>query len=82
MVEENLNQNQAAEAMQVSPSQILRWRVKSSALEQESRQNTLQLHKGPAVFLFTIEKQLINFVEEWRRKGIPVSCLSLIQKTC
>ena len=33
-------------------------------------------------FLFEIHKQLIPFVNKWSGKGIPVSCLALVQKAC
>jgi hypothetical protein len=82
MIEERLTQQQASAAMQVSPSLISRWRVKSSALEQEARPNALSLNKGPVALLSAINKQLINFVDKWCGKGIPLSPLALIRKAC
>ena len=62
MIEERLTQQQASAAMQVSPSLISRWRVKSSALEQSTRSLALSLNKGPVALLSAIDKQLIPFV--------------------
>ncbi len=49
--DERVHQSQAASLLQVSPSQITRWRAKSSSLQQVARPDSLQLHKGPAAFL-------------------------------
>ena len=62
MAEKNLNQKQAAAVLQVSPSQILRWRAKSSSGEQAARPNTLALHQGPASFLFEVKEQLVDLL--------------------
>jgi hypothetical protein len=80
MAKEHLHQNQAAALLQVSPSQITRWRAKSSSFQQAAQPNSLQLHKGPAAFLAKVDEQMVSYVSEWHPKGIDVSCLSLIRK--
>ena len=82
MAEENLHQNQAAALLQVSPSQIIRWRAKSSSLQQAARPNSLALKKGPAAFLADVKEQLVSYVSEWHQKGMDISGLSLIKKAC
>ena len=59
-----------------SLSQISRWRAKRSSLEQASWPNTLQRH---FCCCWEVEDQLVNFVNKWRGKGIPVSHLSLVR---
>ena len=82
MDEERVRQSQAAAMLQVSPSQITRWRAKSSSLQQAARPDSLQLHKGPAAFLAEVNEQMVAYVNEWRAKGMDVSRLSLIRKAC
>jgi hypothetical protein len=79
MVEERVHQSQAATLLQVSPSQITRWRAKSSSLQQAARPDSLQLHIGPAAFLAEVNKQMVSYVSERRAKGMDVSRLSLIR---
>ena len=82
MDEERVRQSQAAAMLQVSPSQITRWRAKSSSLQQAARPDSLQLHKGPAAFLAEVNEQMVAYVNEGRAKGMDVSRLSLIRKAC
>ena len=82
MVEECVHQSQAAVLLQVSPSQITRWRAKSSSLQEAARPDSLQLHKGPAAFLSKVNEQMVSYVSEWHAKGMDVSCLSLFRKAC
>ncbi len=72
---------QVTEFLQVSLSQISRWRAKSSSLKQSTWPNTIALLKGPAAFLLEVKEQLVNFVNKWHGKGIPVSCLYLVKMT-
>ena len=50
---ENMNQNQASVALQVSPSQVSRWRAAAEKLAAAaaSGRDKVQLHKGPASLL-------------------------------
>jgi hypothetical protein len=82
MDEEPVHQSQAAALLQVSPSQITRWRAKSSSLQQAARPDSLQLHKGPAAFLAEVNEQMVSYVNEWCAKGMDVSRLSLIRNAC
>ena len=66
---------------QVSLSQISRWRAKSSSLKQATWPNTIALLKGPVAFLLEVKDQLVNLVNKWHGKGIPVSCIYLVKKT-
>lgn len=60
MVEDRLSQSQAAALLQISPSQVTRWRAKSSSFQQEAdnKPNSLQLHRGPAAFLEEVNEQM------------------------
>ena len=40
------------------------------------------MHSGPVSVLKDIERELIAFVDEWRRKGLPVNRFILMQKAC
>ena len=84
MVEDRLSQSQAAALLQISPSQVTRWRAKSSSFQQEAdnKPNSLQLHRGPAAFLEEVNELMLSYMTEWHAKGMDVSCLSLIRKAC
>ena len=49
MVEDRIHQSEAAALLQISPSQVSRWRAKSSSLQEadKDKPNSLQLHRGP-----------------------------------
>jgi len=81
---ENMNENQASVALQVSSSQVSRWRASAEQLEAPvaSGRDKFKLAKGPAGLLDDVEAELVTFVDEWRFKGLPVSCLSLVRKAC
>ena len=58
MVEDRLHQSQAAALLQISPSQVTRWRAKSSSFQEvDNKPNSLQLHRGPAAFLEEVNEQ-------------------------
>ncbi len=46
-----------------------------------TRPDTLSLHSGPISILKDIKISLIDFVDEWRGKGLPVNHPTLMQKT-
>ena len=66
MKTENMSSSEAAVALQVSPSQVYRWRAAADKLEAAalSGRDKVQLHKGPASLLDEVEKDLVAFVEE------------------
>ena len=39
-----------------------------------------QIHKGPEGFLDNVKEELIEFITEWRDRGLPVSRFSVLQK--
>jgi hypothetical protein len=82
MAEEHLKQNQACMIMQVSDSQILRWHSNRVLLDKAARPEEQSLHSGPAGCVDAFTEELVSFVDEWRGKGILVSCLCLIRKAC
>ena len=61
MVEDRLHQSQAAALLQISPSQVTRWRAKSSSFQEaDNKPNSLQLHRGPAAFLEEVNEQMLR----------------------
>ncbi len=78
MKSENMNQGKAAVMLQVCSSQVSRWRARAADLAAavDSGRKSLQLHKGPMGLLDEVEEELFGFVDEWRSKGLPVSCLA------
>jgi hypothetical protein len=82
MAEEHLKQNQACMIMQVSDSQVSRWRSKCCLLEEGARPEGQSLHPGSAGCVDAFTEELVSFVDKWRGKGILGSHLYLIRKAC
>jgi hypothetical protein len=82
MAEEYLRQNQAWKILQVRNSHVLRWQANCALLEEAARLEKQTLHEGPVGCVDAFTEELVSFVEEWRGKGILVSCLCLIIEAC
>ena len=81
MVEEqHLTYAEAASALSIDQSMISRWREKDDALRSIERPNALQLHTGPRSILLDIESNLLEFIDSWRSKGLPVNRIALMRK--
>jgi hypothetical protein len=81
MVEEqHLTYAEAASALSIDQSMISRWREKDAALHSIERPNALQLHSRPRSILLDIKSDLLEFIDSWRKKGMPVNRMALMQK--
>ena len=81
MVEEStLSYAQASTAIGMDQSLISRWKKNQEKLAAVTRPGALSLHSGPVSILKDIEGPLINFVDEWRGKGLPVNRVTLMRK--
>ena len=76
MTEDRVSFSQAVDSVGVPLSTLYKWQadlpLTPSTLQQD--------HQGPPSFIHDIEPQLLSFIYEWRDRGMPVSCISVIQK--
>jgi hypothetical protein len=49
-------------------------------VEEAARPEKMSMHEGPVGCVDAFTEELVSFVDEWRGKGILVSCLCLIHK--
>ena len=72
--EDRVSFSQAADSVGVPLSTLYKWQadlpLTTSTLQQD--------HQGPPSFIHDIEPQLLSFIYEWRDRGMPVSCISVI----
>ena len=81
MVDEHrITYNEAASAVTVDASMISRWRKQEGALGSVQRPDMLRVAPGPHGILVRIEADLLEFIETWRSKGLPVNRVALIRK--
>ena len=80
MMEERMSQAEAAQALKVDASCISRWAKKKDELANPKTSKKMSDHKGHASMLHDIEKDLLNFIEEWRQKGFNVNRFTLLRK--
>jgi transposase-like protein len=78
--EQQLTYSEAASALSIDQSMISRWRKKEAVLGTVERPDALQLHSGPRSVLSVIESDLLEFVDTWRSKGLPVNRMALMRK--
>ncbi len=75
MQEDGISFNRAAGNLQVSGHSVRRWRAALQDTTNPSGPCALvKNHKGPAGYLDDIQEQLIDFVNDWRDRGMPVTC--------
>lgn len=77
-MENNITFAEAASAVTVDQSLISRWRKQEGAWGSVKRPDMLQVHSGPRSVLLNIEMELLDFVETWRSKGLPVNRIALM----
>ena len=81
MVDENrITYAEAASAVTVDQSMISRWRKQEGAWGSVKRPDMLHVASGPRSILLAIERELLDFVETWRSKGLPVNRVALMRK--
>ena len=81
VMEERMTQSQAADVLKVNQSCISRWaKKKDELLANPKKSNKMSDHKGHLSMLADIEKDLLNFIEEWRQKGFDVNRFTLLRK--
>ena len=72
VTENNITFGEAASAVTIDPSMISRWRKQEGALGSAKRPEMLRVMDGPRSILLGIESDLLQFIDTWRNKGLPV----------
>jgi hypothetical protein len=81
MQEDGISFNRAAGNLQVSGHSVRRWRAALQDTTNPSGPRAIvKNHKGPAGYLDDIQEQLIDFVTDWRDRGMPVTRFTLVRK--
>ena len=82
MKEESISLVHAAEDLQVPVSLIYCWHADLAISSQTSTADQVKLrnHTVPEGFLNDNKEQFINFIMQWRDRGLPVTCFTVIQK--
>ena len=81
MVDENrITYAEAASAVTVDQSMISRWRKQEGAWGSIKRPEMLRVADGPRAILSSIEVDLLEFIDTWRNKGLPVNRVALMRK--
>jgi len=81
MVDENrITYAEAASAVTVDQSMISRWRKQEGAWGSVKRPEMLRVADGPRAILSSIEVDLLEFIDTWRNKGLPVNRVALMRK--
>ena len=76
MTEDRVSFSQAADSVGVPLSTLYKWQADLPLTPSTLKQD----HQGPPSFIHDIEPQLLSFIYEWRERGMPVSCFSVVQK--
>ena len=81
MVTENkITFTEAASAVTIDQSMISRWRKQEGAWGSVKRPDMLHIGSGPRSILLGIETDLLEFINTWRNKDLPVNRMALMQK--
>ena len=80
VTENNITFAEAASAVTIDQSMISRWRKQEGAWGSVERLDMLHVASGPRSILLGIERELLDFVETWRSKGLPVNRIALMRK--
>jgi hypothetical protein len=80
MIDEGMTQQRAAAVLKVDPACLTRWAKKKDDFIANPKANTFSHHAGPSGIFADIEKDLLNYVEEWRQKGFDVNRFTLLRK--
>jgi hypothetical protein len=76
LTENRVSFSQAADSVGVPLSTLCKWQAEIPLTPNTFQQD----HQGPPSFIHDIEPQLLSFIYEWRDRGVPVSCISVVQK--
>jgi hypothetical protein len=77
-IEECISFTDSAAVLKVHPTMIYHWSKKNT--DEPFLLSQLQVHPGQMSILHDIEGDLVDFVNEWRQKGLPVKCYNLMKK--
>ena len=82
MVEEGMNQARAGAVLKVDPACLTRWAQKKEDFLENIKETKTKMsdHQGPVSVFADIEKDLLNYIEEWRQKGFDVNRFTLLRK--
>ncbi len=80
MQEDGISLNHAAENLQVSLHSVSRWCAALQDTTNPPGSNIVKNQTGPAGYLDDIQEQLIDFVTDWRDRGMPVTCFTDVCK--
>ena len=84
MKDEKLSFAQAAQAVNVPPGTLYRWRADDALPDLSDAScafaDKAKHHPGPEGFLEDIKEELVTFITEWRDRGLPVSRFAVLQK--
>jgi hypothetical protein len=75
MKKDGVKATQAADLVGVSPMSVPRWCKDLQVERQDTHPSSISNHRGPGSFLDDISQDLVNFVAQWRGRGMPVSRL-------
>ena len=79
MVEQHcITYAEAASAVTIDQSMISCWRKQEGAFGSVKRPDMLHLGSGTRSSLLDIEFDLLEFIETWQKKGLPVNCIALM----
>jgi hypothetical protein len=84
-MEEGLSFTRAAESIDVGKSSLARWHQELVVRDPtttlaSSRSKSIMNGPGPTSILADIKHDLTLFITEWRDRGMPVSCWTIVKK--
>jgi hypothetical protein len=79
MQEDGISFNRTVDT-QVSAQSVRRWRAAPQDTTNPPGRDIERNHRGPAGYLDEIQEELIDFVTDWRDRGMPVTCFTLVRK--
>jgi hypothetical protein len=82
MTDEGMTQAQAGAVLKVDPACLTRWAQKKGDFLENIKETKTKMsdHQGPISVFADIEKDLLNYIEEWRQKGFDVNRFTLLRK--
>ena len=82
MVEEGMNQARAGAVLKADPACLTRWAQKKEDFLENIKETKTKMsdHQGTVSAFADIEKDLLNYIEEWRQKGFDVNRFTLLRK--
>ncbi len=81
LTNEGFSQSRAGAVLKIDPSCLSRWaKRKDDFLAEDHRTSKFSDHTGPVSIFTDIEKDLLDYIEEWRQKGFDVNRFTLLRK--